>query len=301
MDDSKIGPSQLWSWVGKVAVLFGLLWVLIQLYNHFKGSDYSLSAYGDYAEFIFPGSLESELQNLQKFNNLQHIEELLQDVKNDKIREHAALSIKKHFANEYPSILAGDLPRLESLWFFEIKNEGKKEIKDLELELPFSGYYKTYPIGERVLDPWFKLRIRSRELNHLISHGEKQEPVLSGFDRNVRIPSLRPSNIISIIVWSRAPASEIYAKDTKVTSSEGVYAISYPTKVRGVWGWLYVLSAKLGHLLILCAIAASLALFYLFYHKGSYFSKRAEKNGGKDTTEQNDETKPDKTESAPNR
>jgi hypothetical protein len=198
--------------VGKAAVLIALIWGLIQIYNHFKTSDYSISVHGDYSYFILPDSLKSELENPWVFSNLR------------------------------------------SIWFFEIKNEGKKEIKDLQLELPFDGFCRIYPAGESLLDNWFGSRIMSPN-DIIVSSGG----VFSSFSRIIKVPSLRPSNIISVMAWGNVSASTAYVKDTKVTYSEGAYAISYPVIIRGWWGKLYTLNQSPPDLLFFCAIAA---IFY---------------------------------------
>jgi hypothetical protein len=291
MSESKTKSSQFWSWVGKAALLFTLIWVLIQLYNHFQTSDYSICARGDYARFILPDSLESELTNLRGFNQIGYIEKLLQNVKDRKNREDAAISIKDHLTNEYPSILNHNFGALRSVWFFEIKNEGKKEVKELQLELPFDGFYKIFPAGETPLDESFDLRI-------MLSRA-KQEEVFSRFSRIVKVASLRPSNIISVMAWGDVPPLEAYAKDSKVTYSEGAYAISYPVKVRAWWGWLYTSNERSGGLLFFYVIAAILILLILVFYVGTHFPKLKINKVDKTTTEERDKTIPNKNQPVP--
>jgi len=55
--------TKIWSWIGKVAIIVGCLWGLIQLYNYFLPSQAHLDVFADYAKFEAPDNFRNEMYN----------------------------------------------------------------------------------------------------------------------------------------------------------------------------------------------------------------------------------------------
>ena len=109
--------------------------------------------------------------------------------------------------------LKGQRREMQSLWKFDIKNEGDVEAKDLTFELPFNGFYQI--------------------------QGARGTPGrLADFEKTIHISELDPSNPISILVWSDSSADADYEKDTRVSLAGASVQVDYPVKVRGLLAWI---------------------------------------------------------------
>lgn len=105
MTDSKTKSESFWIWIGKIALMIGVLWATIQVVNYFSPKEYNLSAYGFYSEYYLPAST---IKNLNK-------------------------------TDEYLSPIVAEIPK--SLYSFILKNNDTKEILNIYLEVPFEGFF----------------------------------------------------------------------------------------------------------------------------------------------------------------
>lgn len=200
-----------WSWVGKVSTLITLFFLMVQGVQFFTVKEYDIVASGDYSLIAFPDSMNLEINNFIKSIEADSIKFLLPIPKDDRERHRIAQTIRAYLIKKisYTVKTTSILERPRSIWWFTIANRGKKEIADLNLELPFDGSYKIERAGE------------------LTSFAD--------FRNNIKISSLRPSNEVVITVWTtQGTFFNSERTKTRITHPDGVIAIDYPEKTRGV-------------------------------------------------------------------
>lgn len=235
MNNGLKSSSSFWSWIGKIATLVGLLYGLVQLLGLFNRPEYSIEVYGEHYDIIFPDSFQFQLDKLKQSLNSDSIQARLPE-KARVGRYDVYRAINDYFVNAFPSDLENSIKDIKSIWFFKIINDGTKEVGDLNLELPFEGRYMLKRSGQN----------NSSGL----------------FQNLIPIGSLRPSNELTIIVWSEEYTSSYDEKDTRVTHPNGLTAINYPVTVRGIVAWN---ERNYGRPLILSIVVLILLFLGIFY------------------------------------
>ncbi len=117
-----------------------------------------------------------------------------------------------------PDPVKGHLKNLDSIWLITVENQGKKQVHDLVLELPFDGLYEVRQIGATT--------------------------VFTEFQRIISLNSLRPSNKLQVILWANSPyyptttwcQNGMY-NETQITHPDGVVNIKYEERVTGLLAW----------------------------------------------------------------
>lgn len=199
-----------------ITSLAGLIYSSIQIYNYFLSTkDYYLVAKASYSKFAYPPDY---LNSLDRFNNEFKPESLEKILPNSKFDPY---DFYRFYTESNFNKTNDNLKEIDSYWKFEIINQGNKEVKNINLDLPFDGYYSiTNPRGEQVN---------------------------SSFNRNISIGTLRPSNKTEIKIWSNgyissSIGSSLYFSDPddiKLTYSEGIINIKYEYPNMGIGSWFY--------------------------------------------------------------
>lgn len=205
----------IWSWVGKVSAVLIVIYTIIQIGQYYSSKEVKIVAEGEYYSYDFPAKLEKDIDAKESNPraNPDEINKLLpQDLKD---RDIIADKISSHLNGWDKPYFGFRIRNLQSYWKFVIKNEGNKEATDLKLELPFSGTYQISRTGEE----------------------EKGED----FTNIIPIGNIRPSNSVSVKVWSSTYVQNGYWRDDeiRVTYPEGVIQVNFPAIIRGAWQWIY--------------------------------------------------------------
>jgi hypothetical protein len=207
----KTRASSFWSGLGKIATILGVIWIGIQIYNYFSKSDYKIVANCEFSELLFPDSFILDLDKFEKTLESDSITNLFQ-IKGDLLNQYQTTkSIQSKLMSQFPKDLQKNLETLRSLWRFSIKNEGTRELSDIDLQLPFDGLFRVQKLGEKSL--------------------------FSTFKNNIRVGSIRPGNEVVVIVWSSVDADVYYLDKSQISHPNGVNNIDYPEKVTGVLAW----------------------------------------------------------------
>ena len=209
MQNHAKGSNRAWAVFGKVAAVLTAALVFVQLVRAvLPDSEFKITAYGDYSSMEIPEEVVMGLGQL----------------------------------DEPPPGLLSGLDHLETMWQFAIKNEGKTEVTELVLELPFAGMSRVKRDG--------------------------QQPDFSEFTRDIEIGTLRPSHGIEVTAWTNSEA-QWYAggsgvlyrasDETRITHPDGVVPIRYPEKVWGLLaacarfsnrGWTFWLTSVVAVLIV---------------------------------------------------
>lgn len=251
-----------WSTVGKILTLLGtvagIIVAIFIIYDRFT-KDYDIKAYGDYSAYSLPISIYEELDEFKScdysekdFSELEEFNTIIKDIyvksnksstnDHEEIKKSEIISIHaelyKHFCKEItsenPLKQLYDLMAYSKIYRFYIVNEGTKEVSDLILQLPFNGIYKiTDDVG--IISPkihYLRSRLKDRIEN-------SSDVKTTYFEYQIKIGSLRPSNKISILVWTNgSPFQDFLNEEIRVTYPEGVVKVQFPTKVSGFLAWL---------------------------------------------------------------
>jgi hypothetical protein len=237
MTDTKEKTTKFWAWIGKIATLAGLIWILIQGISFFSKKDYKIEAFGDYSEFSLPYSL---IPNLRDFVNSFEYDslQLLVKVKYKGDKHEILENVLKYFYSRFPSRILNRSADLNSYYFFTIKNSGNKEVNEIILELPFNGFFLISKAGSK--------------------------PEFGEFEEKIIIGSIRPSNEVKVDVWTSWNGYFDKSK-TKITHPNGVVKITYPRRVRGLLAFVDEYSL----LIIFLFVATSMIALILYILKMS--------------------------------
>jgi hypothetical protein len=211
MNERKSFSTAFWSLVGKLAALAGLIWIVIQIIGFFGQGDYDVVAQDEHFKLSFPSFFSQELKKLSDSNDWDSISVLLPASISGSHRSETVGRIHEYMRRNFPSQLESDLRLLGSMWQFTITNEGGREVKDLNLELPFEGIFSLQKAGDTAKTGRFK--------------------------KVVPLGALRPSNTIVVTVWAQEFNNRVYEDQTRLTHPSGVIKIDYPETVFGFLAW----------------------------------------------------------------
>jgi hypothetical protein len=124
-----------------------------------------------------------------------------------------------------PDPIEDRLRSIDSVWWIAVENRGKKQVRDLVLELPFDGLYVVEQIGATT--------------------------VFTEFQKTIPLGSLRPSNELKVTLWANHPSVAIWAtppnlpswckgeiyNETQITHLDGRVDIKYTERVTGFLAW----------------------------------------------------------------
>ena len=240
-------------------MIVGLFYGIIQLISLFKTSEYQILATGEHHVIRFSNSFYT---NLDKYMMIIDFDSLDTRIKggNSIDRSKTISSLREYFKSYFPFDLQEQVRNLKSQWSFSITNTGSKEIKNLNLELPFDGTYL------------------------LLSNGEESE---SGrFNKVIDIASLRPKNEIDVIVWTNDWWESSNESKTRITFAEGYFEIGYSIPVSGFLAWIHQIGIFMFILIIFWIIFVVLFVISLFYNARSKNPKNKIENSKDDEPKQ---------------
>jgi len=108
---------------------------------------------------------------------------------------------------------SGKSLEMRSLWKFHVQNDGSHEAGQIVFELPFSGFYKIDQDGDAASQ-------------------------LFAFQNNIDLGTLKPSEEISILVWTDSEIFPNLESKTRIRHDGGIISIDYPVKVTGFLAWV---------------------------------------------------------------
>lgn len=117
--------------------------------------------------------------------------------------------IKDGYIGENPQILNS-----QSVWEFRMRNNGHKEITNINFELPFSGSYYVQD-----------------------GNSERQSGILN-FARAVKIERLDPGQYLVLTLWAGEKLDSEFEGKIRVSSDEGVLSVEYPVVAGGLLAWV---------------------------------------------------------------
>ncbi|RII25101.1 MAG: hypothetical protein CXR30_19360 [Geobacter sp.] len=216
MNDDCNKVTKFWSLVGKMATLAALILGVIQLISIFNKSDYSIEAKGFYADQKLPFNMESEIEKFEKTVDANAIKSAI-DITLPKDSTIDRYSLERSINNniEKPlsrlKTISHELNNINTRWIYTIQNIGKKEIQDMKLEVPFDGYY-------------------------FVARSDGSLPLYS-FNKIISLGPLRPSNKITLTMWSNYSPSW-YEDNLQITHPAGVFKVTSSKNVTGILAWL---------------------------------------------------------------
>lgn len=243
-----------WAWFGKIAAVLAVIWLVIQIFNYFSTKDVKIVAEGEYSPFSLPDNIFDQMSRMEpQLDDIAQIEKLLPE----KLENRSALASNIYnsiFKERFSNLLK--ISSVNSIWSFNITNEGSKEAVDLKLIFPSVGYYRLYKSG-----------------------GEHFEAVR--FNDIIPIGNLRPSESVELSVWANNfPALDPETRDIRITYPDGVAYISYPAKIKG---WLAnIFNISIEHILY---FVQALLLFSLFALIGFKVYRKVKGNSKKERVE----------------
>jgi len=225
--------NKLWGVFGKFALLIGAIWGCVQLWTYFTtDTSYEVEISGNHYNFLQPHDVELLMYDYYSILALDKsycsvvspkgvsINALKELAKKDKNDQRFGIFINNY--ESYHSYYAENAlyKKYKSFWWFDVTNKGSKPLEDLNLELPFSGYYLiTQP-------------------------NEKSES--GSFTNRISLKELRPTYSIKIYLWVSDDnvTSEYDKEKVRITHKYGSANVDYPIAASGLNAW----DIEYGHL-----------------------------------------------------
>jgi|WetSurMetagenome_2_1015567.scaffolds.fasta_scaffold351175_1 hypothetical protein len=227
----------VWGAIGRTAVIISMIWASVQLFNYLFKKEYKLTVVGNTADFLLPNDIEKKLSRLKEdelfikacgLKNIPLNENTLskRDIKIDLYQLQNDRLMADYQINE---------DFYKYIWWYTISNNGTRPVEEIQLEIPFSGYFKiSYPDSVR--------------------YGE--------FKNKVKVHTLNPGHEIKITLWDSDMYEtniDDYKEKSRVTHKNGISKIKYPVIQWGFWAWnkrnygtpMMILILILGTLIIL--------------------------------------------------
>lgn len=245
--------SQIWSYIGKIGVIVAILWGSIQIINFFvKSPEYSADIKGkhsyyetspwhferiyntlEYKAILSLFNRENKLLNNLDLDSLLNIYKDKKNIKEKSEFDEIIEQMNEEVNRDYNTI-----------WIFDIKNNGNKTLEDLILEMPYLGYYK-------VLLPDNPTKVQY-------------------FEKSVKIGNIRPSNLAKIYCWTnlKKPITKVEEDSVIFTHKNGVCNVFFPTEINGIYELFYKENGY--YILIILMFVTTSFIFYLFGKKRGY-------------------------------
>ena len=117
--------------------------------------------------------------------------------------------LKDGYIGENPQILSA-----RSVWEFRMRNNGPKEVTNINFDLPFSGSYYVQD-----------------------GNSAGQSGILD-FARAVKIARLDPGQYLVLTLWAGEKLDSEFEEKIRVGSDEGVLSVEYPVVAGGLLAWV---------------------------------------------------------------
>jgi hypothetical protein len=217
--------SKFWSLIGKLGVILTIVWIIIQMINHFNNKEeIEMKITGNHFKYILANEHQELMKEHKKIlsldksytNNINKngtsIKNLLLFEKSKKAKNNWKFKSDLSSYLSYGSFLT--IPEYNEIWTFKIENTGIKPIEDLVIELPFKGYYQL--------------------------NSQKGKIEKSNFENRIAIGNLAPGYSVNITTWVNSMSfsyPEYTEEKTRVTHKYGWKKIDYPVKIKGILAW----------------------------------------------------------------
>jgi hypothetical protein len=204
----------IWGLIGKTAAFLSLIWVSVQLFNYFFHKDFKLNAIGTVSEFLLPNDIITELNKVGDYELFLKACDLLNVPLTEKTLVNKKINVDLYqLENDrrYPNP-SKNIANYSYIWWYTIINNGNKPVEDIQLELPFDGYFKiTY--------------------SDSIKYGR--------FKNKVKLFTLYPGQNIKIILWQTFDYNSLSddKEKSRITHKNGITQIGYSIEKRGFWAW----------------------------------------------------------------
>ena len=118
-------------------------------------------------------------------------------------------ALKDGYIGENPQIL-----NAQCVWEFRLRNNGPKEITNIQFEFPFSGCY------------------------YIQDGNSARQSGISTFARSVKLERLDPGQYQVLTLWAGEKLDGDFEGRIRVTSDEGSLSVEYPVAVSGIFLWI---------------------------------------------------------------
>lgn len=215
MSSPENNKTGFWSWVGKIAVLLGVILASFQVYERFTNKGIQIVATGYNSRFYLPDNIvEAIIESEKPIESTEVLKSLPETVpEREKVAATVATNltnpIAKRVMEDKKKELLGSFVTIHDFTEILVKNEGDKEATDLKFECDgCKGFYRL---------------------------GLSENSSFKDFNGSISLGTLRPANTLNLTVWldyGLFSSARIY--DTRITHPNGVVAIEYPYRF---WGW----------------------------------------------------------------
>lgn len=232
-DEAKRRPLNIWSIIGKISVIVGIIGGSIFIINSVRVNRIDAVAYASSSMFEEPKFLELYFDQLY--------DKLHSDTLSTLLNENANYINKQNILD----YLRTDFPIYNRLWFvhnknfieLEIKNKGDKELTDLLIHFPSEGYYSVY-LNDNLLDS-----------DH--------------YEDYVEIGHLRANNIMKIHLWFVGYVHKDFENDINITSPDGIIKVKGYRKVKDLLALIYDKRYFFNPFSLICFVVSLLAFLFL--------------------------------------
>ena len=238
-DDS---GKDVWAWVGKIGTALAAVLLIIQLMDRFSTPEYAVRATGSYADFILPQEAKKIIERTRV--NIQ--ESAFRAPTRDSVRPSVRISAPVVGSDSILYQVLSSTSRAKTLWVISVQNTGRKELTNISLDMPSAGAYAMRP-GDAI------------DIFSFFRYSEDAKiPSLTLFEGGINLGTLRPSNEVSVIVWSHDVATEWETRKIRVSHANGATSVKFGREVTGILAWLADYGEFILMLLLLIIPAISL-------------------------------------------
>lgn len=245
-----------WSVFGKLAVLVGFFWSSTQIYNWITDNNgFDFTVIGNHSKYELA---PKHIQLLLKYEDaVLYDKAYREEISSTGLSLNKQTNFSKETSNadylenyKYNKKFHPIFSETEYnyTWEFQIENNGKQPLEELNLETPFEGAYS----------------ISDRDGNE----------ITGVFNKNIELPDLLPGYKLGVRVWiNEVVGYDIYNEEkTRITHKYGYKPVSYSKKVNGLVKW--VVNNDIVYLL---SVPILLILFMLTFQAGINYYPKYEK------------------------
>lgn len=187
---------QAWGWVGKAAALLGLILLVFQVADRIGQPAYKMAAVAEKYPLVIPSAFDQAVRNV------------MASVQGDTARTL--------MSSDDLAAIDGFLTQ-EQVVLVTVANKGQRELSNVVLETPTSGYYSPFP-GQSIEE------VRSDF--ELATLGRPDQTV-SRFESDIIVGSLRPASQVTLVLWTTS-SFFFDPEEYRVTHPFGAIQVDFP-------------------------------------------------------------------------
>ncbi len=170
-----------------------------------------ISIKGNYYPINLPTTLFDAQDDYKMNTSPDYLEKKFPEIKNIRSEsDSVSFSMYKYLNDLGINNIISDLKYIRGYWIFKIENKGSKKVSDISLFIPFDGYFE-------------------------LAKNETDKIVTGKFDKNIEIGEIKPSNVVTIKIWSdrsaliidRKPYFSSLQDKPKVTFENGYKLVNF--------------------------------------------------------------------------